>query len=465
MVCPDSVSFHSAQLQETRRNLQQREDVRIAVLPDQLQFHTETGRSRSLAFLEIQDLQVGSYCLEIRTSDQAEFIISRLGYDFEAFIYQVFSAWNQFAGKALFIDEICLLETKGDYAYRNPADNPAATGFAETDDRGATRFRLYDSSLLVLPQGAPIRRMPLCMIDSVRRTDWQLMIEAPDGESLTVRRLGHDMDAFDLVLRQALQKQTDRALNLLRQILQDHGLFDPSWPALTGQGLNAAAWLLREGRAADAVTLESVCPGLYQRLDAVLRQWSTAGYYAELAGLSQAAGVGLPVVGIRREQPTDALNEDSDDDEALSADKPEQSAESARSPNAADQEADDQPAVPSFWVAAPLLADGRAAVAVELVSRQPLPQATYVFSRPQNPAAWTSCRHDLNRGLEAVDFRREAVFLTAGQLELPAYRRERAALRFCPAYLRLRQQYLGRVIHRGLPGWRDRLVKTVMKGV
>ncbi|MEA4890565.1 MAG: hypothetical protein VB070_14000 [Clostridiaceae bacterium] len=425
--------FRSVRLQEFigSKAVRQNDAIQVVVQPDGFVWQEPSGHSHTLPFMEIVSLNAGSYQLRLRLTTGSDLVISQLGYEYEAFILQTFSAWNHFVGQALYLDEPCLLEVKGDYIYQN--SRLTADGMAESNDQGTTRFGLYDSSLMVYPQSGPIRRVPLCQIDAVEPSAWQIRLVTQLGEEWTIRRLGHDRDAFVFALSQALQRQTDRAFDLLHQIVVAHEAINRTIPEPSSQDLTAAAWLLREGRAADPDALDHVCPGLFPRLDAILRQWSPDGYYAELADRAQASGCGRPIIGIRREQAA----ADPDQDSLL---------------------------LPAFWMIVPVRSNDRTVTALEVIASQPLAQATYIFARPPELSAWPAVWRDLNLALEAVDFRREALYLSAADLAKPDRQRDQAALRFCPALSRLRDHYLGRIIHRGLTGWRDQLQHIVVKG-
>ncbi len=453
--------FRSVRLQEFNglKMIRQNDSIQVIVQPDGFVWQEMTGRNHKLSFMEVLSLEAGSYQLRLRTAAGSDLIFSQLGFDYEAFIFQAFSAWNHFVGQALYLDEPCLLEVKGDYIYQS--GRPADHGMAEHNDQGTTRFCLYDSSLMVFPQNGMIRRVPLCLIDVVEPSSWQIRLVTQQNDQWTIRRLGHDQDAFALALSQALQRQTDRALDLLRQITTACGAVNKVFSGPDNHNLTAAAWLLREGRAADPAAIDQVCPGLMPILDKILRQWSPDGYYGELAEQAQAAGCGRPIIGIRREQATDALAGLSPDHAAAPAIQELPPADTGGT----DDPGQEPLLLPAFWLIVPIRSNARTAAALEVIASQPLAQATYIFGCPPEPSAWPFVWRDLNLALEAVDFRREAIYLSAADLAKPERQRDLAALRFCPALSTLRDQYLGRIIHRGLSGWRDQLRHLVAKGV
>lgn len=455
--------------------------VSVEVQPRALVLSDPGGIGRVLAFDQIQSIQPGPYRLDVRGMDGSRLVFSRLGLDYEAFLYQVYQAWNAYVSDALFIDESILMEAKGRYAYQAPADRllglPSITA---ADPDGSTRFRVFDNSLLVLPLRGPVIRLPLCFVDDLRREAHSIILCTRYGDHLEISWLGFDIDPLFKALSDAIRRQTGQALSLL----QEAGALlppDPGSGALQPPGpdrsaLQAAAWQLRSGRGADWRMLESESPELAAWLDRLLRQWSSDGCYTTLRQLADASGGSL-MIGIRREQPSDSLADPLTDSQAgawagaradsLTAAEAAESAEStsAASPAASAGTGDGVGAaaaadaaekqggpVPAFWIAA-ALPGRKPSLVVELISARPLAQATYVFSGPPDPADWPLYCQALNRGLEAVDFRREPIYLPLAKLQQPACQRDLSALRFCPPLSHLRATFRGRIIHRSPSSW------------
>jgi hypothetical protein len=448
-----SMLFRSVQLQmQSAGSASVVEEIKAAITVQSTGLLIEdlSGHSRFLDFNDVLAIQPAAYQLDIQLLDTSRFHFSQLGHDFDPFVYQVYLFWNDFVSAAMYIDEDCLIEVKGDYAYDAPArplfNQPACH---EADQHGDNRFRLYDSSLMILPVRGPVRRVPLCFVQDIKQEKWQIAILTEHGEQVKLIRLGYDSEAMFNAINQAVQRQTARASSLLQQVL---GLLEPAslgtdLRPLPEPGLLAAAWYLREGRAADWQTLNQVCPGLTDWLDRLLRQWSSDGYYLELVKLAADSGAGNLAIGIRREQGTDTLNASADEqnEDTLSEDTLSE-----------DRLPQDQPEIPAFWLAVPA-AGMRPAILVEVIAGKPLAQATYVFDRDPDPAAWPLYRQVLNRGLEAVDFRRQPIYFPLKTLSRPAFINDLSALRFCPPLQFLRSSYRGRLIHRDLTSWRSAL--------
>jgi hypothetical protein len=405
--------------------------VSVTVQPEGLLVQVPGGKPRLVDFNEVQQIRPGAYRLEVLHLDRTLLTFSQLGHDTEPFVHQVFLAWNAFVSSAMFVDEACLLEVKGDHDFQAPAvpllQLPAVQ---ESDAHGDTRFKLYASSLMVLPLRGPVRRIPLCFVQSVLRDGWQLRLRTDQGETLGLGRLGHDTEPMQKAITDAMQLQTSRSADLLQQVL---GMLEPvpgeaGLAPLSESSLQTAAWHLREGRAADWQLLDRDCPGLTVRLDRLLRQWSKEGYYAALMKTAEKAGSSGLSIGIRREQPTDTLASESDGAEEI----------------------------PAFWLATAL--HGRhPSVVVEGFASQPLAQATYLFGLDPDSSGWPQVLQLLNQGLEAVDFRKQPVYFPLEKLQEPAYRKDLAALRFCPPLSFLRQNYRRRLIHRDPAKWQASL--------
>jgi hypothetical protein len=426
--------------------------VSVTVQPAGLLVQVPGGKPRIVDFNQVRQIRPGAYRLEALQLDGTLLTFSQLGYETDPFVHQVFQSWNAFVSSALFVDEPCLLEVKGDHDYQAPAvpllQQPA---LHDSDAHGDTRFRLYDSSLMVLPLRGPVRRIPLCFVQDVRRDGWQIVLRTDTGETLSLGRLGHDTEPMLKGITDAMQRQTARAADILRQVL---GSLAPvageaGLAPLPESVLQSAAWLLREGRAVDWQVLDQTCPGLTVRLDRLLRQWSAAGYYDALLKTATAVGSSGLSIGIRREQGTDALADASSEATGETAETPVETAEPTEE-------------IAAFWLAAAL--HGRyPAVVVEGIASQPLAQATYLFGLAPDPAGWPQVRQLLNQGLEAVDFRKQPVYFPLEKLQDPAYQRDLAALRFCPPLSFLRQSYRRRLIHHDPAKWQAALRKHLQE--
>jgi hypothetical protein len=454
MASPPDMRFRSVHLEAWSPGPVPRSEastVSVVVQASGLLVQELDGHARSVDFVQVLSILPAAYRLEVRQLDQSVLTFSQLGYDYDSFVYQVFLSWNAFVSDARFIDEPCLLEVKGDVDFQAPAIPLLQLPPVHVSDlHGDARFRLHASSLMVLPLRGPVLRIPLCFVQSLRRDGWQIVVLTDQGERLSLGRLGYETDAMLKALEQAVQTQTSRALALLKQVL---GMLDPpstgAAPApLPEQGLQAAAWLLREGRAVDWQVLEQTCPGLTGRLDLLLRQWSPAGYYEALLKMASEKGSSGFAIGIRREQGTDSLGDGAGD----------------AAHEAKDESVEEPPEIPAFWLAVPLLGQ-HASVAVELVPSEPLAQATYLFRMDPDPAVWPQFRQLLDQGLEAVDFRRQPIYFPLEKLQQPSYLRDLAALRFCPPLAFLRRSFTRRLIHTDLAGWQATLSKAMQKEV
>jgi hypothetical protein len=116
-----------------------------------------------------------------------------------------------------------------------------------------------------------------------------------------------------------------------------------------------------------------------------------------------------------------------------------------------------------YWFFFPLAAgDGGAThVAWEATSREG--RATYLFRL--NPAEPTErAIASINRGLVALNFRREPVYLDARTLQSELrYRRYAIAERKVSDMERVRQAFAGRAIHRTLASWAKQIDEVLSR--
>jgi hypothetical protein len=113
-----------------------------------------------------------------------------------------------------------------------------------------------------------------------------------------------------------------------------------------------------------------------------------------------------------------------------------------------------------YWFFFPLapVAIREARVAWEATSRGG--RATYVFRQPFSPDApsFDEAVQALNRGLVALNFRREPVYLPDERLQTDLrFRQYAIAARKVPELALVRRAFVGRAIHRSVPAWRTQL--------
>jgi hypothetical protein len=394
---------------------------------------------------DIETFGTGDYELRLSLHTGYDLKLLRFGKPFQDLARELLDAYRDRLVKCLLVSD---LDEVARFTGRVQLES--ASGAAA----GPAEIRLYESNLAVLPDAATGFQWRLAEITAVEfDVANYAVVFVREGERLTVGRLAKRTG--ELVERvqsriTALSERTARTL---------HALF----PFLSPSAFAEVAGLMRDGACTpvakvaavheliEAVLLEKVVGSPLRQYVQMLSERSPAhGWYAGLKIIrGECDDTGEP----EDATPADGAGETADvvgeggsgRDGGLSE---------ARDP--AVFEAGDGLEV-LYWFFFPLAAKGGEVshVAWETTSRGG--RATYVFRRPQG-APVDAAVAALNRGLVALNFRREPVYLPARTLEAELrFRHYAIAQRKLPDLARVREAFVGRAIHAGRRAWTARL--------
>ena len=299
---------------------------------------------------------------------------------------------------------------------------------------GAAEVRLYESNLAVLPDAAAGFQWRLADLTAVEfdEASYAVVISC-GGERLTVGHLAKRTGELADRVRSRLAALSERTARTL------HALF----PFLEPGQFRQAAGLLRDGACAPMTKLDAVHASIRQVLIDKVVDVDLKPYVKALAerASSQEWHAGLKLIRHGGAE-SDGSSEPAEGDEAAEP--------AARDP--AIFEAGDGLEV-LYWFFFPLAAGtgGASHVAWEATSREG--RATYLF-RLQPGASVEQATAAINRGLVALNFRREPVYLDARTLESELrYRHFAIAQRKVPDMGRVRRAFAGRAMHRTPASW------------
>jgi hypothetical protein len=316
---------------------------------------------------------------------------------------------------------------------------------------GPAEIRLYESNLAVLPDAAAGFQWRLADLSAVEfdETSYEVVFSCA-GERLTVGHLAKRTSELAERVRSRITALNERTARTL------HALF----PFLGPGPFRQAAGLLRDGACVPATTLDAVHASIRETFIDKVVDGDLQPYVKALAerASGRAWHAGLKV--IRRDRaasegereppradvghaPAARAGGEAQPDEASAVEEP-------RNPEIF--EAGDGLEV-LYWFFFPLAAGQGAAthVAWEATSREG--RATYLFRLQPGESAERAIAA-INRGLVALNFRREPVYLDARTLESELrYRHYAIAQRKVPDMGRVRQAFAGRAIHRTPASW------------
>ena len=332
---------------------------------------------------------------------QATLAISSLGYKFEDFARLAARLRNERLLKLDLAEEPLkksMIEAELDY------EGPAGKFSCHCE------LRIYETSLVALPDTADFVRLPFRFITEIREGDYTVEVAGGSGEAWRLTGLGRNYDYFRDSLRAETGKMDLFVQNALLAAL-------PGVPPLD---IRALAALSREGRLVPLSELEKAVPGTAAGLEKrICSDKEDAGEYNFLKKISAS---GKTAFGIKKGL-MGALSGDHYMF-VFRVDKPAPAA-----------------VVESFLLEAKN-------------ARTPTDKtATYLYRLPGDGGSWETFLSFFNRAMTAVNFRRMPIMLSDESLLNPKYAVYAGAPARIPELKELRGLYLGRAIHGAPEQW------------
>jgi hypothetical protein len=399
--------------------------------PCQVSFDAETltivGRAAPLGF-DLGDIDIfdaGEYELRLSLYTGAAVRLAQFGKTFQDLRADLLGAYRDRLVKCLLVSD---LDETARFTGRVTLDSPtrACSGQAE--------LRLYESNLAVLPDAAAGFQWRLSEIGDVEFDESRYAVSVvSDGERLSIGHLAKRTGEFVERLngrRAALGERSAKALRAL-------------FPFLAPDEFRRLAALLVEGRSTPIRQLRTlhrlVEPTLATRLlDGKLRP-----YFEALAGRSVGREwyAGFKIIRSEDEPAVEEAGAGGERDPAAQ-DAP---------PTAAIDVGDGLEFL--AWFFFPLSSGGGPPTHAAWETTSRTGRATYVFRLPAGGSLDEQVAA-INRGLVALNFRREPVYLDDDTLDSELrYRHYAIARRKVPELALVREGFVGRGIHASVPAW------------
>jgi hypothetical protein len=370
----------------------------------------------AVSYADVKQIAFQDYSVQIKSSN-GSVTVSRMGNACEWFYRELTEAYNKKVLEALRVEGSPAFETKGNYAFDG--------------GQGDAVFHIFEDCLCILPPNLDARRIPFLFVNGIKKDGYALTVSLTTGERFVFSMLGRDLDPFEKAIADHIRAMQDNGAAFIKTLNNALG------PSKTAQ----AARMLPEGIAVSLQVLSGPLPALADTLIKKATNSKLEGTFSLLKTLcdSEELCVGIkPVSQSESDLLKTALIEKQGEDAGKTADlTPEQKDALCWTVWAALPSKDRHTAVVEFAF------PGEAA-------------ATYVF-RIAN--TWDAFLLLLNRALEAVQFKREAISLSEEKLRTDQYSDLRMAVVRTPALEALRKQYAGRVIHKSAESWKNGLMK------
>jgi hypothetical protein len=255
----------------------------------------------------------------------------------------------------------------------------------------------------------------------VKEEDYSITVEAELGERLTFTQMGERRDFLRRSLNEAMNELSTRTQRIIGEIQ----------PQLDTMRKKKLADLMKDGLAAEKTEVDKINPEFWGLLEAKAKTMGLTESYDFLRDLSQRDMISL---GVKRSL--------SDKDEAE-----------------------------YIWFLIPIYSEDPHApgnaVALEATTGADEGRATYFFrilsradyqsgkTLPTLHSDYDEFLATINRCMIEINFRRAPIFLTDDQLKDPKYDQYRFATQEIPSLQKLRNHFIGRVMHYNVDQWKS----------
>ena len=269
------------------------------------------------------------------------------------------------------------------------------------NDGGAAPVHVYENNVTVLPPNLSARRIPLCFVTDMEKGGYELTLKLDPGENYTFAKLGYDTAYFADAAEKQIRALRQKSLAVIKELD----------PALAAAQASQLARIMPEGAAAAFGQLAQIAPSFVASLEEKLANTRANEYYAVFKNLCAPAQI---YIGFRK-------NEEPTPDPYL------------------------------LWMIAPS-PDGQYA-SVEFSEAN---SATFVY---KTSGDFEGFARQLNRALEAIDFKREVIRMTDEELRKPENADYYMAAKRTTSLQFIRSCFTGRVIHSNLESWKRNLLE------
>ena len=200
------------------------------------------------SYTDITEIIENEYTVNITLTSKEKLTLTRLGYQYEDFLFQLFKLRNELLLKYLLLQESLLQAGfEGQYSSLS-SDGKVNTGQCE--------IRLYDTGMVVLPQKADPIRIPYCYISQINKGDYKLSILDEFSNKIEITQLGVNFDPLSKALSDAFNKMIARTQENLKELI----------PEANSAIIRKLASLMKDGRAAKRKDIELLSTEFWYRL-------------------------------------------------------------------------------------------------------------------------------------------------------------------------------------------------------
>ena len=384
---------------------------------------------------EILEFAEGDYTINLLLTSKEKLALSKLGINFENFSRILSKARNDVVMKDMLMQESLVKDgLKGVYEYQGKTGN--------------CELRIFEAGLVVIVERGEPLRFPFSTITGMADGDYSLALDLESGDKLTISKMGGQTEPFKKALNDAMNGLTVKTQELIKSFT----------PGVDSSALRRAARLMKDGKAAKKSDLDAISPALWHGLEKKIEEIGILEEYKFVSSLAQKEKM---CAGFKR----GLMGDFTGDYVWILAPVPGSNAVILEAVSVGEGEAvEPLPSAVEEEGAAPAPEPKD-----EEVNKSGGRWATYVFNivpRSQYPAQDMDARTDaflksLNDCMLSINFRREPIFTSDADIELPKNIQYWYSVQKLPLLRELRGHFVGRAIHLTKEQW-QKSVKSIL---
>jgi len=417
-----------------------------------------------LHYRDIDNAVGRQYKLYIDVVGGLYFKLYEIGYEYENFLKNFFYLRNEIIIKDLLMKEKILRPyVEGEFEEKDPDGKSSA--------KGECLIRIYETAVVVVPKVSRVSRYPFGLIDSIKGSDYKIIIKMEDGASLELSMLGYE---FETLLRDII-KANDVLIEKTQQLIKEIS------PSEKPSEVSQLSSILKDGRAAQKDKICAISPEFFSRIEEKLNGQKVRDYYSHFKSISDndktCIGIKKGLFGemtgyylwflfplssgqqgsfsncIALEAMTIAVQDENKGQESDAAGQALQASKNMQTQDDADAVNKDETGFQT---------GGRATYVFRMIDRAEFARQYKSGKKVPLSSAGIGDKYadfirKINKCMLAINFRREPVYMTDEQLALDSNISYRYAVNMIPELSWLREIFTGRVIHKDTATWQNDL--------
>lgn len=405
-------------IESVQGNVIEDQEGKIRLTPSSIKISSPLSPPLEISYEDITSIVSRDYKIRIKLFSDDVIVIGDLGYKYEDALRELIKSRNEFILKNMLISNSLVKS-----GYKADISVEREDGRIDYSD---CEIRIYENALIVFTKTSDPLSLLFCFMEDIRKERYEVKI-IMDDKKVTLRNLGKKFDSFTRVLSETNDKMAFRTQTTLSTLL----------PKASPLELRRLANSMKDGKAVSRMETEEISDALWEQLKNRLDLIHIKKEYDFLSAYANKDKIHF---GVKRGLMGDMTGD-------------------------------------YLWFLFPLYAADTSipvnAIAMETVNTEGESQASYFFkicdrrkyketdSINELSSLVDERLKEINRCMLEIDFRREPIYLKEERLQEEKYEKYRIAMSLVPEIKKIRDAYIGRVIHRSFRQWSEDVVSLL----